>query len=88
MKQIPCRLIATAWIKVCHERKQASHPYNGGKLKDRSVAVSGYPGHLTKPDYWPDDEGWPSRGCRHTEPSHLKKHGISLLDRIFPPSFD
>ena len=67
MQQIPCKLINKAWIKVVQPKKQARHPYNGGK----KAAAAGEPGNgdLTKPDWWPRD------GCRHKEPDHIQKQG-------------
>ncbi|MCJ1393021.1 hypothetical protein MMC18_005893 [Xylographa bjoerkii] len=67
MQQIPCKVINKAWIKVVQPKKQARHPYNGGK----KAAAAGDPGNgdLTKPDWWPRE------GCRHKEPDHIQKQG-------------
>ncbi|MCJ1378762.1 hypothetical protein MMC17_001861 [Xylographa soralifera] len=73
MQQIPCKVINKAWIKVVQPKKQARHPYNGGK----KAAAAGEPGNgdLTKPDWWPQE------GCRHKEPDHIQKKGkISQVD--------
>ncbi|MCJ1405523.1 hypothetical protein MMC11_008751 [Xylographa trunciseda] len=75
MQQIPCKVINKAWIKVVQPKKQARHPYNGGK----KAAAAGDPGNgdLTKPDWWPRD------GCRHKEPDHIqKKERLILLLHI------
>lgn len=79
--QLPCKDIAKTWIWNCDSKKQTTHPYNGGKSlseKARSNAEYGYPGHFTRPDYWPSDKGWQrkdGKGVRHTEPDHLSKPG-------------
>ena len=83
--QLCCKDILKAWIRICHPRKQSSHPYNGGKSDnvELSKARYGYLGHFTKPDYWPSDEnhavGW---GCRHREPDHIKKPGQSACELV------
>ncbi|MCJ1435110.1 hypothetical protein MMC27_004480 [Xylographa pallens] len=75
MQQIPCKVINKAWIKVVQPKKQARHPYNGGK----KAAAAGEPGNgdLTRPDWWPRE------GCRHKEPDHIqKKERLILLLHI------
>ncbi len=96
MNQLACKDIGKAWIRICHPRKQTSHPYNGGKTdgefgSDRSVALYGYLGHFTSPDYWPSDEGWqnPSGGveaCRHKEPDHVLKPGQFVCGLVPTPA--
>lgn len=80
ISQLVCKGIVKAWIKVCHPKKQTTHPYNGGKTGgERSRAEYGYLGHYTMPDYWPSDENWlMGWGCRHREPDHVKKAGQSV----------
>ena len=85
ISQLCCKDIAKAWIKICHPRKQTSHPYNGGKSSNVEISLAeyGYKGHFTKPDYWPSDENWPvGLGCRHVEPDHVKKPGQSLYEHV------
>lgn len=78
INQIACKYIGKRWLKTCHPKKQTSNPYNGGKLGKESMEKFGYMGGLTKPDYWPSDHGWRSgQGCRHREPDHVKKLGMS-----------
>jgi len=74
IKQIPCKYIAKAWIKVKEPKKQAHHPYNGGKLKDEAIAKFGKDnqGALTMPNWWPKED------CRHKEPDHIKKPGACV----------
>ncbi|MCJ1285166.1 hypothetical protein MMC26_004504 [Xylographa opegraphella] len=71
MQQIPCKVINKAWIKVVQPKKQARHPYNGGK----KAAAAGDPGNgdLTRPDWWPRE------GCRHKEPDHIQKEERLIL---------
>ncbi len=96
MNQLACKDIGKAWIRIGHPRKQTSHPYNGGK-KDgefgsvRSVAVYGYLGHFTSPDYWPSDEGWQNsssgvEACRHKEPDHVLKPGQFVCGLVLIPA--
>ena len=86
IKQLACKDIAKAWIRRCHLKKQTTHPYNGGKSDTaRSQAEYGYLGHLTRPDYWPSDEGWglhSGLGVRHREPDHLTRAGLATNQRI------
>ena len=84
INQLCCKDISKAWIRLCHPKKQTTHPYNGGKTGRRSKSELRYQGHYTAPDYWPSDENWdglpvPS-GCRHKEPDHLKKPGGSFYE--------
>lgn len=84
INQLCCKDISKAWIRVCHPKKQTTHPYNGGKTGSRSKSEFGYLGHYTAPDYWPSDENWDGRpvpsGCRHKEPDHVKKPGGSFYE--------
>ena len=87
INQLVCKDILKLWIKAAHPRKQTLHPYNGGELRGaRSQAKYGYPGHYSKPDYWPSDfrpsdRNWKAEAgtaCRHREPDHLFKPGQSV----------
>ena len=80
INQLCCKDILKAWIRVSHQRKQSTHPYNGGKEKKVSKEKEEYiyNGNLKKPDYWPCDADWESKGVRHTEPDHLYKRGLSF----------
>lgn len=85
MSQLALKDVLTALINVCHPQKQSQYPYNGGRSRLRSLTEHGYEGHYTMPDYWPSDKGWNSidgivRGCRHKEPYHLNRFGISTGD--------
>ena len=82
--QLVCKDISKAWIRLCHPKKQSTHPYNGGKSSSkRSEAEFYYKGHFSAPDYWPFDEGWQNgRGCRHLEPDHLKKPGQTVYKLV------
>lgn len=84
ISQLCCKDIAKAWIRICHPKKQTSHPYNGGKSNVQlSLAEYGYLGHFTKPDYWPSDENWSlGWGCRHRESDHVKKPGQSAYELL------
>lgn len=74
MQQIPCKMINKAWIKVVQPKKQARHPYNGGKEnKDLGKKDAG---ERTKPDWWPPV------GCRHKEPDHIQKPGMYRISPI------
>ena len=68
IQQLSLKTIAKAWIKVVQPKKQAHHPYNGGK-QAKEVSFAGN-GEVTKPDWWPP------QGCRHREPDHIKKPGM------------
>ena len=78
IQQTGCKIVAKPWIKAREPRKQTKYPYNGGDKKEESIAAFGKdnPGELTKPPWWPDTAGWPTKGCRHKEPDHLKKSGM------------
>ncbi|OAX83616.1 hypothetical protein ACJ72_02016 [Emergomyces africanus] len=72
-QQINCRQIAKAYIKLIEPRKQAKHPYNGGKAGPGETKDP----EKTKPEWWPAD-------VIHKEPDHLKKiPRIKLLIHIF-----
>ncbi|OJD14414.1 hypothetical protein AJ78_05239 [Emergomyces pasteurianus Ep9510] len=72
-QQINCRQIAKAYIKLIEPRKQAKHPYNGGKAGPGETRDP----EKTKPEWWPAD-------VIHKEPDHLKKiPRIKLLIHIF-----
>ncbi|EEH49732.2 uncharacterized protein PADG_05811 [Paracoccidioides brasiliensis Pb18] len=72
-QQINCRQIAKAYIKFIEPRKQAKHPYNGGRAGPEDTRDP----EKTKPDWWPP-------GVIHKEPDHLKKiPRVNLLIHIF-----
>ncbi|PGH32332.1 hypothetical protein GX50_04869 [[Emmonsia] crescens] len=72
-QQINCRQIAKAYIKLIEPRKQAKHPYNGGKAGPGETRDP----EKTKPEWWPAD-------VIHKEPDHLKKiPRVKLLIHIF-----
>lgn len=77
--QLCCRDLLKAWIAYCHPKKQTDNPYNGGKDAERSMAEYGEKnqGYLSRPDYWPSDEG-----IRHKEPDHLLKNGLSVYQLV------
>lgn len=79
LNQLCCRDLLKEWIAYCHPRKQSRYPYNGGKDAEKSMAEYGEKnkGQLSKPDYWPSDEG-----IRHTEPDHLHKNGSSVYQLV------
>ena len=70
MQQIPCKIVNKTWVKVVQPKKQARHPYNGGR-KAVEAGDAGN-GELTKPDWWPPE------GTRHREPDHIQKPGLPL----------
>ncbi|KAL2380883.1 hypothetical protein RJZ90_004290 [Blastomyces dermatitidis] len=61
-QQINCRQVAKAYIKLIEPRKQAKHPYNGGKAAPGETRDP----EKTKPEWWPAD-------VIHKEPDHLRK---------------
>ncbi|PGH01970.1 hypothetical protein GX51_04901 [Blastomyces parvus] len=72
-QQINCRQVAKAYIKLIEPRKQAKHPYNGGKAAPGETKDP----EKTKPEWWPAD-------VIHKEPDHLKKiPRVKLLIHIF-----
>ncbi|EEH10436.1 conserved hypothetical protein [Histoplasma capsulatum G186AR] len=72
-QQINCRQVAKAYIKLIEPRKQAKHPYNGGKAGPGEIRDP----EKTKPEWWPTD-------VIHKEPDHLKKiPRVKLLIHIF-----
>lgn len=80
MGQLACKDIGKIWIKACHPKKQTTHPYNGGATNKKSLRLYGFGGALTKPDWWPPMVGWEEgKGCRHQEPDHIKKPGLSAV---------
>ncbi|PGH18264.1 hypothetical protein AJ79_00603 [Helicocarpus griseus UAMH5409] len=71
--QINCRQVAKAYIKFIEPRKQAKHPYNGGRAGPGETKDP----EKTKPDWWPAD-------VIHKEPDHLKRiPRVKLLIHIF-----
>ena len=77
IQQKGCKKVLQYWVKKCHPKKQATHPYNGGQ-KPRWTDEENK-GEFTAPPYWPSQKDWrnarESNGCRHKEPDHLKKPG-------------
>ncbi|KAL2374731.1 hypothetical protein RJZ57_000760 [Blastomyces gilchristii] len=72
-QQINCRQVAKAYIKLIEPRKQAKHPYNGGKAAPGETRDP----EKTKPEWWPAD-------VIHKEPDHLRKiPRVKLLIHIF-----
>lgn len=87
MKQTACKAVAKPWIKAKEPTKQTKHPYNGGSRKKEASSIFGNDnaGELTKPLWWPRTKGWPTEGCRHKEPDHLKKDGMwSTMNTLEP----
>lgn len=83
--QVLMKKVLKSWVKVKHPKKQSLNPYNGGKTREdqeqekrKRGQVDPNPGRLTAPDWWPTQDGWPNTGCRHKEPDHLRKQGITL----------
>lgn len=67
--------IMKAWIKVKEPGKQVKHPYNGGSNPSDDPEN---PGRDTVPDWWSNQDNWKTGfGCRHKEPDHLGKPGMS-----------
>ncbi|KAL8671831.1 MAG: hypothetical protein Q9168_003671 [Polycauliona sp. 1 TL-2023] len=85
--QLIMKKVLKEWVKVKQPKKQSANPYNGGKEKAQEEKERVRAGHKrdpnagdkTVPDYWPDQKGWPSKGCRHREPDHLKKPERTIL---------
>ncbi|KAL8913428.1 MAG: hypothetical protein Q9171_001721 [Xanthocarpia ochracea] len=75
--QLTLRKVLKAWVKVKQPQKQTNFPYNGGKNAEEQNPRN--PGLLTAPDWWPDQDGWPDKGCRHKEPDHIKKTERTIL---------
>lgn len=63
-KQLNCRILAKAYIKLVEPRKQVNFPYNGRKTVG-GVARKFDP-EETRPPWWPV-------GVVHREPDHLNK---------------
>ncbi len=83
--QLIMRKVLKCWVKVKQPKKQSTYPYNGRKSReDQALEKKKYgkvdpnPGQLTAPPWWPNQDGWPTNGCRHKEPDHLKKPGKPL----------
>ena len=70
-RQLNCRMVAKAFIKVIEPRKQARHPYNGGKPPAGSAPGTTGDPEKTKPEWWPPK-------VIHKEPDHLNKERMSL----------
>ncbi|MDI1491672.1 MAG: hypothetical protein OHK93_002881 [Ramalina farinacea] len=83
IQQKGCKKVLQYWVKKCHPKKQASHPYNGGQ-KPRWTDEENK-GEFTAPPYWPSQKDWrnaeKSNSCRHKEPDHLKKPERLVLCR-------
>ncbi|KAL4901291.1 hypothetical protein BDW74DRAFT_160167 [Aspergillus multicolor] len=81
-KQLSCRVIAKAFVKLVEPRKQVNFPYNGkapssSRLSKPQSQEDAKPDpEKTKPKWWPV-------GVRHKEPDHLPKaERIRLLVHI------
>ena len=85
IQQKGCKKVLQYWLRKCHPKKQATHPYNGGQKHGWDDEEN--KGEHTAPPYWPKQKGWlhaeENKSCRHKEPDHLKKGGwflkLSLL---------
>lgn len=67
--------IMKAWIKLREPSKQVRHPYNGGPNVSDDPQN---PGRDSVPEWWCTQENWKEgTGCRHKEPDHLGKRGMS-----------
>ncbi|KAL8855137.1 MAG: hypothetical protein Q9221_000043 [Calogaya cf. arnoldii] len=84
--QLTMKKVLKQWVKVKQPKKQSANPYNGRKNRpqqEREKKESGKadpnPGISTAPDWWPTQDGWPTKGCRHKEPDHLKKPERTIL---------
>ncbi|KAI4239365.1 MAG: hypothetical protein LQ349_000464 [Xanthoria aureola] len=84
--QLIMRKVLKCWVKVKQPKKQSTYPYNGRKSReDQALEKKKYgkvdpnPGQLTAPPWWPSQDGWPVKGCRHKEPDHLKKPERTIL---------
>ncbi|GFF28542.1 hypothetical protein IFM61606_10179 [Aspergillus udagawae] len=78
-RQFNCRQILKTFIKFIEPRKQAKHPYNGGKPPARAPPSKRGDPEKTKPKWWPAD-------VVHKEPDHLRKdHEVFRVRRIEEP---
>jgi hypothetical protein len=73
MHQLPCKMIAKAWIKVIEPKKQAKFPYNGGK-KAKQLGHTKPNGEVTRPPWWPLNQP-------HKEPDHIRKTGMLVHNK-------
>ena len=77
IQQKGCKKVLQYWVKKCHPKKQATHPYNGGQEPRWTHEEN--KGEFTAPPYWPSQEGWQdaekNNSCRHKEPDHVRKPG-------------
>ncbi|KAF4221633.1 hypothetical protein CNMCM6457_001784 [Aspergillus fumigatiaffinis] len=75
-RQVNCRQILKTFIKFIEPRKQAKHPYNGGKPPAGAPPGEKGDPEMTKPEWWPAN-------VVHKEPDHLRKdQRLSLLIHI------
>jgi hypothetical protein len=65
-RQVNCRQILKTFIKFIEPRKQAKHPYNGGKPPAGAPPGEKGDPEMTKPEWWPAN-------VVHKEPDHLRK---------------
>ena len=87
MSQALCKPVVKEWIKTVQGKKQATHPYNGGKLARELDEKSNAKDKMTKdergkctcPPWWP-----PLFLCPHKEPDHIYRHRKS--NSSLPPS--
>ncbi|KAL8759488.1 MAG: hypothetical protein Q9199_000709 [Rusavskia elegans] len=84
--QLMMRKVLKGWVKLKQPKKQSTYPYNGRKTREdleqykiKYGKVDKNPGRLTAPPWWPKQEGWPIKGCRHREPDHLRKPERTML---------
>lgn len=102
LQQKGLKQVLKAMLRKCHPQKQATFPYNGGKLQEQKRIKRDpeyddrNPGLHTAPDYWLHQDDWKPdhghvpTGCRHREPDHIYKPGESyvplLLGLLTSPS--
>ena len=93
IQQMGCKKILVAWLKVGHPKKQGTYPYNGGGEKNAKIYLD-YdkfnPGKHSAPRYWLQQDDWRNpkgADCRHREPDHIKKWGMTSLTARYSPSY-
>ncbi|KAL8657907.1 MAG: hypothetical protein Q9226_001457 [Calogaya cf. arnoldii] len=83
--QLTMKKVLKQWVKVKQPKKQSANPYNGRKNRPQQERErkdgkpDPNPGISTAPDWWPTQDGWPTKGCRHKEPDHLRKPERTIL---------
>ncbi|KAH2461412.1 hypothetical protein KXV71_005361 [Aspergillus fumigatus] len=74
-RQVNCRQILKTFIKFIEPRKQAKHPYNGGKPPAGAPPGKKGDPEKTKPEWWPAN-------VIHKEPDHLRKDYLERLSLL------